>query len=80
MATRRQGKFDKHWNEFNTVFVIAVLLDPNYKIDVVEYALANIYGKQDASRHKTYFDSLYAIFDEYRSQGLHDSTHKINHA
>nr|KYP43119.1 Putative AC transposase [Cajanus cajan] len=44
MASSMMAKFDKHWGVINGVMVVGTLLDPRYKIDLLDYFFPQIYG------------------------------------
>jgi len=37
MVTRMFGKFEKYWCEFSTIMAIAIILDPCYKYQFMEW-------------------------------------------
>ena len=47
------AKFEKYWRNSQTLFAIAAILDPRYKMQVIEYSFGKIYGKDcdEASVH-----------------------------
>jgi hypothetical protein len=48
MATEMISKFDKYWFEFSEALTIAVILDPHYKLHLVNYYCTKIYGVMDS--------------------------------
>jgi hypothetical protein len=46
MASQMISKFEKYWSELNLVLVIAVVLDPRYKLRLVKYYYTKIYGTE----------------------------------
>ena len=44
MAALMMAKFEKYWSNFSLTLAIAVILDPHYKIDFVEWSYKEIYG------------------------------------
>jgi hypothetical protein len=48
MATQMISKFDKYWLEFSEVLAIAVILDPHYKLHLVNYYYTKIYRVMDS--------------------------------
>ena len=64
IAKNMIGKFDKYWYEFNTLLTIAVVFDPRYKFDFIEFSYKKLYGPSSPqlSRMKMI---LFALFEEY---------------
>lgn len=53
MAKDMQKKFDKYWGSFanfNPLMVIAVVLDPRYKMKFLKYAFEQMYPNDPESR------------------------------
>jgi len=46
MASQIISKFEKYWSEFSLVLAIAVVLDPRYKLRLVNYYYTKIYGAE----------------------------------
>ncbi|KAA8538150.1 hypothetical protein F0562_027758 [Nyssa sinensis] len=64
MATQMFGKFEKYWSEFNLILAIAVIFDPRYKIQFIEFSFNKLYG--DGSNQLTHVrNKLFSLFDEY---------------
>ncbi|XP_010256082.1 PREDICTED: zinc finger BED domain-containing protein RICESLEEPER 2-like isoform X2 [Nelumbo nucifera] len=66
MAFKIKEKFDKYWEDNNLVLAIAIVLDPRFKMQIVEYYYNKIYGFEAdkyISRVRT------AIFDLYMEYG-----------
>jgi len=49
MVMRMQMKFDSYWQECNLIVAVAVVLDPRYKLKLVEFAYDKIYGMDEGS-------------------------------
>lgn len=59
-------KFKKYWGECNLVMAIAAVLDPLYKMKLIEFCFPKIYSSIEAGRHITVVrEALYALFYEY---------------
>ncbi|CAL5407309.1 unnamed protein product [Camellia sinensis] len=67
MAGPMRVKFQKYWEECSLVLAIAVVLDPRFKMDLVEYYFGLIYGA-DANKHiQRVRNGFVDLFYEYRS-------------
>ena len=44
MAESMLAKFNSYWANVNVVMVVAVILDPRYKMRLLEFYYPNIYG------------------------------------
>ncbi|XP_059436902.1 E3 ubiquitin-protein ligase UPL3-like [Corylus avellana] len=49
MATQMLSKFEKYWLDFSEVLVVAVILDPRYKLHLVNYYYTKIYGVMNST-------------------------------
>ena len=67
MATQMISKFKKYWLEFSEVLVIAVILDPHYKLHLVNYYYTKIYGVMDSLQFENICEKLKNIFIEYNA-------------
>jgi hypothetical protein len=50
------SKFKKYWFEFSEMLAIAVILDPHYKLYLVNYYYMKIYGIMDSLQFKSMFE------------------------
>ncbi|XP_034229371.1 zinc finger BED domain-containing protein RICESLEEPER 1-like [Prunus dulcis] len=64
MATQMMEKFDKYWKEYSLILAIAVILDPRYKIQFVEFCYKRLYGYNSEEMTKVR-DMLFSLFDLY---------------
>ena len=46
MASRMLEKFNSYWNVIHGIMAVATILDPRYKIALLEYYFPIIYGDQ----------------------------------
>ncbi|XP_027915765.1 uncharacterized protein LOC114175202 [Vigna unguiculata] len=70
MAMRMKGKYDKYWgnpNGINILLLIAVVLDPRSKLDIVNYFIDYIFESSMASGLKSkILSSLTTLYDQYQ--------------
>ncbi|KAK9682394.1 hypothetical protein RND81_10G070700 [Saponaria officinalis] len=67
MAARMFVKFEKYWSTFSTIMAIAVIFDPRYKFNVVDWAYKKIFGESYALELDIFKDKLFELFKEYVS-------------
>ncbi|CAK8575837.1 unnamed protein product [Lathyrus sativus] len=65
MARRMKKKFNKYWNSYSVVLSFAVILDPRYKLQFVEWCYVRLLGGEGVQVAKLIFDKLKAFFQEY---------------
>ncbi|KAF7131754.1 hypothetical protein RHSIM_Rhsim09G0046200 [Rhododendron simsii] len=66
MAKVMKEKFGKYWDCYSVVLSFAIILDPRYKLQFVEFCYERLYGNEAAvSRAKILRDKLYVIFKGY---------------
>ncbi|XP_050278147.1 zinc finger BED domain-containing protein RICESLEEPER 1-like [Quercus robur] len=66
MACKMKLKFDKYWGECNFVMVIAVVLDPRFKMTLINFSFPKIYQGFEVARNiNCVHDSLYELYNEY---------------
>ena len=49
MAISMIENFNKYWSEIHNLLSVATVLDPRYKMKLVEYYFPRIYGHEDAN-------------------------------
>lgn len=65
-----QEKFDKYWKDCCLVLAIAVVMDPRFKMKLVEFSFTKIYG-DDASNYVRLVDEgIHELFHEYLTVSL----------
>ncbi|KAK9184483.1 hypothetical protein WN943_024833 [Citrus x changshan-huyou] len=70
MAKSMLEKFGKYWDEIHGVMVVAVVLDPRYKMVLVDYFFPQIYGS-DASTHIDRIRTLCSdLYSEYKKKSM----------
>ncbi|XP_052199126.1 zinc finger BED domain-containing protein DAYSLEEPER isoform X2 [Diospyros lotus] len=60
-----QEKFDKYWKDCCLVLAIAVIMDPRFKMKLVEFSFTKIYGNDAATYVKLVDDGIHELFLEY---------------
>ncbi|XP_021743212.1 zinc finger BED domain-containing protein RICESLEEPER 2-like [Chenopodium quinoa] len=69
MACRMKDKYEKYWGDqekINLLIFIAVVLDPRYKLDYVEWMINEIYNSIVASKLvKNVKEAMNALYEDY---------------
>lgn len=73
MAVKMFEKFDKYWSDFSTIMGIAVVFDPRYKFQVIDWAYKKVYEQNAELEIELFKGKLFALFDEYSSSAATSS-------
>lgn len=65
-----QEKFDKYWNDCNLVLAVAVVMDPRFKMKIVEFTFNKIYGEEAETWIKIVDEGVHEVFCDYIVQSL----------
>ncbi|XP_024968219.1 zinc finger BED domain-containing protein RICESLEEPER 2-like [Cynara cardunculus var. scolymus] len=65
LAVKMKSKFDKYWNKCGLALAIAAILDPRFKMKLVEYYYKQIYDAEAPERIREVSDGIRELFDEY---------------
>lgn len=65
VALKMKDKFDIYWSKCSMGLAIAAILDPRYKLKLVEYYYSQIYGSTASDRIKEVSSNLKELFTEY---------------
>ncbi|KAK4568458.1 hypothetical protein RGQ29_004027 [Quercus rubra] len=65
MAKSMKEKFDKYWDCYIIVLSFAIILDPRYKLQFVEFTYRPLYGTDGARMVMDLRDKLYSLFEGY---------------
>ncbi|XP_031093017.1 zinc finger BED domain-containing protein RICESLEEPER 1-like [Ipomoea triloba] len=65
IATKMKAKFDQYWNKCSQSLAIAAILDPRFKMKLVEYYYPQIYGSDAPNHIKAVSDAVRQLFNEY---------------
>ncbi|KAA8541937.1 hypothetical protein F0562_023089 [Nyssa sinensis] len=65
-----QEKFDKYWKDSSLVLAIAVVMDPRFKMKLVEFSFSKIYGEDAELWIKIVDEGVHELFLEYIVQLL----------
>ncbi|KAK2663323.1 hypothetical protein Ddye_001897 [Dipteronia dyeriana] len=66
MANQLYNKFNKYWVDFPTILAIAIVLNPRYKMEFVEFVYDRLYG-EESNQLVVLKTKLHALFNEYVS-------------
>ncbi|KAL8205429.1 hypothetical protein R6Q57_008980 [Mikania cordata] len=69
LAAKMKIKFDKYWNKNGLSLAIAAILDPRFKMKLVEYYYKQIYDVEAPDRIREVSEGIRDLFNEY-SEGL----------
>ena len=67
MEKEMKEKFDKYWEYYSPVLSFAVILDPRYKLQCIEFCYSKLYKQEAISMAVNFRDTLYGIFEEYKN-------------
>ncbi|XP_073287232.1 zinc finger BED domain-containing protein RICESLEEPER 1-like [Primulina huaijiensis] len=65
VALKMKEKFDWYWRKCSLALAISAVLDPRFKMKLVEYYYRQIYGSNAPDRIKEVSDGLREVFNEY---------------
>ncbi len=65
IATIMQEKIEKYWKDCSLVLAIAVVVDPRFKMKLVEFSFTKIYGEDAPTYIKIVDDGIHELFHEY---------------
>lgn len=65
MALKMKSKFEIYWNKCSLSLAIAAILDPRFKMPLVQYYYQEIYGSSADDHIKEVSDGVRELFNEY---------------
>lgn len=65
IAVKMKSKFDKYWKKCSLAVAIAAILDPRFKMKLVEYYYTQIYGSDAVGHIKDVSNGIKGVFSEY---------------
>jgi hypothetical protein len=65
LALKMKAKFDKYWSKCSLALAFAAVLDPRFKMKLVEYYYSLIYGSTALEHIKEVSDSIKELFNAY---------------
>uniref|UniRef100_A0A803MQ10 hAT-like transposase RNase-H fold domain-containing protein n=1 Tax=Chenopodium quinoa TaxID=63459 RepID=A0A803MQ10_CHEQI len=78
MACKMYEKFGKYWSEFSAFMAVAVVLDPRYKLQCVNWGYMRIYGQHSVEYELEFSkvkDALRRLYEAYASS--HSSSSNV---
>ena len=73
MADKMADKFDKYWNEIHPMLVVAVVLDPRYKMMLIHFYFPKIYGDTADEHFERAHKLCYDLVKEYELKAVNVS-------
>ncbi|XP_050111800.1 zinc finger BED domain-containing protein DAYSLEEPER-like [Malus sylvestris] len=70
MGSYMNLKFEKYWSEYSLILGVAVILDPRYKLEFVEWGYNKLYGK-DSRELKDVSGTLFSLYGCYIDKFSH---------
>ncbi|XP_022987621.1 zinc finger BED domain-containing protein DAYSLEEPER-like isoform X1 [Cucurbita maxima] len=58
-------KVDKYWKDCSIVLAAAVVMDPRFKMKLVEFSFTKVYGEEAPAYIKVVDDGIHELFEEY---------------
>lgn len=68
MATKMIEKFEKYWDSCHIMMGVAAVLDPRYKMKLVEFYFAQIYGERSQFKVDEIRQNCYDLLVDYQSR------------
>ncbi|XP_058185159.1 zinc finger BED domain-containing protein RICESLEEPER 2-like isoform X2 [Rhododendron vialii] len=71
MALKMKIKFDKYWGECNLLMALGAVLDPRYKMTLIDCCFPEIYTELEAARNSSIvLQSLHELYKDVVSGGI----------
>jgi hypothetical protein len=70
IAKEMHERFDKYWKDCNVMLAIAVVMDPRFKMKIVEFGYSKIFGRKGVKHVKVVDDAVRELYKEYVRQPL----------
>lgn len=70
MVLSMLSKFDSYWNVIHGIMGVAAILDPQFKMKLVEFLFGKIYGDQAFYEISKVKNFCYELLDEYSSKSI----------
>nr|KAJ0189643.1 hypothetical protein LSAT_V11C800422610 [Lactuca sativa] len=61
-------KFEKYWNVIHNVMSVATVLDPRYKLKLINYFFPKLYGEEARSEIMKIRNIITGLFEEYKKK------------
>lgn len=74
MAIEMNAKFEKYWECYSLVLSFAVILDPRFKLEFVEFVFKKLYPRTYNERVKSVRDKLSDLYKDYCRFSTYSST------
>ncbi|KAI7746374.1 hypothetical protein M8C21_016027 [Ambrosia artemisiifolia] len=68
LATKMKIRFDKYWNKCGVGLAIAAILDPRFKMKLVEYYYKQIYDDEAPDHIQEVSEGIRELFNEYSGE------------
>ncbi|KAK1387618.1 Zinc finger BED domain-containing protein RICESLEEPER 2 [Heracleum sosnowskyi] len=68
MASKMLPKFENFWNEIHGIMGVTAVLDPRYKMQLLEYYFPLLYGREARIKVDTVRQICYDLVSEYQSK------------
>ncbi|XP_048327895.2 zinc finger BED domain-containing protein RICESLEEPER 1 [Ziziphus jujuba] len=65
LASRMKSKFEEYWERCSLGLAVAAILDPRFKMKLVEYYYKHIYDNSAPNRIDDVFESVKALYNEH---------------
>ncbi|KAF7833532.1 zinc finger BED domain-containing protein RICESLEEPER 2-like [Senna tora] len=65
LALKMRSKFDEYWEKCSLGLAVAAMLDPRFKMKLVEYYYPQIYGSTSAGRIDEVFEGVKSLYNEH---------------
>ncbi|XP_061372933.1 zinc finger BED domain-containing protein RICESLEEPER 1-like isoform X2 [Gastrolobium bilobum] len=65
LALKMKARFDNYWSKCSLALAVAAILDPRFKLKLVEYYYSQIYGSTALDRIKEVSDTIKELFNAY---------------
>ncbi|KAG2718829.1 hypothetical protein I3760_03G238900 [Carya illinoinensis] len=65
LSKMMQEKVEKYWKDSSLVLAIAVVMDPRFKMKLVEFSFSKVYGEEAPTYINIVNDGIHELFHEY---------------
>ncbi|CAN0913920.1 Zinc finger BED domain-containing protein RICESLEEPER 1 [Linum grandiflorum] len=65
MAVKMKTKFDEYWDKCNLPLAVAAMLDPRFKMKLIEYYYPQLFGNGSAEYADQVFDDIKTLYSQH---------------